>query len=84
MLKIISTVQKGGGGGGGGTNPLVFPSTFESVGVGARAPLLLRQWLVLITSEPASKIDRESTEGYSKSIVRKSNDKFGERIGLNK
>ena len=28
--------------------------------------------------------NRESTEGYSKSIVRKKNDKFGKRIGLNK
>ena len=27
--------------------------------------------------------NRESTEGYSKSIVRKNNDKFGKRIGLN-
>ena len=26
----------------------------------------------------------ESTEGYSKSIVRKNNDKFRKRIGLNK
>ena len=32
----------------------------------------------------ASKQTRESTEGYSKSIVRKNNDKFGKRIGLNK
>ena len=31
-----------------------------------------------------SKQNRESTEGYSKSIVRKNNDKFGKRIGLNK
>ena len=30
------------------------------------------------------KENRESTEGYSKRIVRKSNDKFGKRIGLNK
>ena len=30
------------------------------------------------------KQNRESTEGYSKSIVRKNNDKFGKRIGLNK
>ena len=30
------------------------------------------------------KQNRESTEGYSKSIVRKSNDKFGKKIGLNK
>ena len=30
------------------------------------------------------KQNRESTEGYSKSIVRKNNHKFGKRIGLNK
>ena len=30
------------------------------------------------------KQNRESTEGYSKSIVRKSNDKFAKKIGLNK
>ena len=28
--------------------------------------------------------NRESTEGYSNSIVRKNNDKFGKKIGLNK
>ena len=28
--------------------------------------------------------NRECTEGGSKSIVRKNNDKFGKRIGLNK
>ena len=31
-----------------------------------------------------TKQNRESTEGYSKSIVQKNNDKFGKRIGLNK
>ena len=30
-----------------------------------------------------SKQSRESTKGYSKSIGRKNNDKFGKRIGLN-
>ena len=30
------------------------------------------------------KQNRESTEGYSKNIVRKNNDKFGKRIGLDK
>ena len=30
------------------------------------------------------KQNRESTEGYLNSIVRKNNDKFGKRIGLNK
>ena len=28
--------------------------------------------------------NRESTEGYSNSIVRKNNDKFGKKIDLNK
>ena len=30
------------------------------------------------------KQNRENTEGYSKSIVRKNNDKLGKRIGLSK
>ena len=35
-------------------------------------------------ARPYPKQNRKSTEGYSKSIVRKNNDKFGKRIGLNK
>ena len=31
-----------------------------------------------------AKQNRESTEGYSKSVVRKNNDKFGKMISLNK
>ena len=43
---------------------------------GGKMPLSLNQ--------SCSKQNRESTEGYSKSIVRKNNDKFEKRIGLNK
>ena len=52
--------------------------------IGIAFPVLVclhsdRQWIEMTEEQ-----NRESTEGYSKSIVRKNNDKFGIRIGLNK
>ena len=43
--------------------------------------MISRQKYFIIINE---RQNQESTEGYSKSIVRKNNDKFGKRIGLNK
>ena len=34
-------------------------------------------------NQSGPKQNRENTKGYSKSIVRENNDKFGKRIGLN-
>ena len=39
---------------------------------------------VKIISIPDEDQNRKSTDGYSKSIVRKNNDKLGKRIGLDK
>ena len=38
----------------------------------------------MVENEYNGKQNRESSEGYSNSIVRKNNDKFGKKVGLNK
>ena len=41
-------------------------------------------WLNNAFDQHDVKRNRESIEGYAKSVARKNNDKFGNRIGLNK
>ena len=46
-------------------------------------PCAYLPWSVVLAYRAVGpKQNRESTEGYSKSIIRKNNDKFGKRIGL--
>ena len=55
----------------------------ETFGVKATSKVTLT-FFVMNYVKLTFKQNRESTEGYSKGVVRKNNDKLGKRIGLNK
>ena len=63
---------------------VLVTGTVEANSVGIGEPDGNPGTVPLFLNKSCKKQNRESTEWYSKSIVRKNNDKFGKRIGLNK